>query len=114
MKPRGEVLPLARQVSCSIFFPGSFQVLDTLHLARCWKAQTGADVENLKLETLAKYFSIAHDNAHDALADVRVNAKVARCLLEATGAVDGCWAKSGAEDEDPKTSPGIPHIYPAD
>lgn len=59
-----------------IFFPGSFQVIDTLHLARWVLA---GQVEDFKLGTLAEHFKIPTPT-HDALADVRVTVEVARML----------------------------------
>ncbi len=66
----------------NLFFPGSFQVLDTLHLAR-W-AYRNAAIENLKLETLAREAGYHLPGAHDALADVRANIEIARFLLAKT------------------------------
>lgn len=60
-----------------MFFPGSFQVLDTLHLAR-WAL--AGQIEDFKLETLANHFGIPTPDAHDALADVRTTVEVARLL----------------------------------
>ena len=67
----------------SRFLPADcFQPLDTLQLA-IWKfADTEDRPENLKLGTLAEYFGIESEGAHDALADVRVNVQVAQRLWE--------------------------------
>lgn len=64
------------------FFPGWYLTLDTLQLARWWVHITGANVENLKLPTLAAHFGMEY-GAHDALADVRANVDVARELVGA-------------------------------
>lgn len=74
----------------SIFFPGSFSVLDTLSLARWWNRSLPTDgcdkgrPDNLKLGTLAERLRIELD-AHDALDDVRATVAVAKHLLEAIG-----------------------------
>lgn len=65
------------------FCVGTFQVLDTYSLALWWRALLPAveRPENLRLPTLAAHFGIEHPEAHDALADVRVNVEVAKRLL---------------------------------
>lgn len=51
--------------------------LDTLQLA-LWHFQcAGIKPENFQLSTIAKYFGIDADGAHDALADVRLCARIA-------------------------------------
>lgn len=61
------------------FFPAWPIPLDTLQLARWWVHLTGAEIENLKLETLAAHFGMSYE-AHDALADVRINVAVAQAI----------------------------------
>lgn len=65
-----------------VFFPGGFGGLDTLHLARWVFFQQSRKPDDFKLETLAKWFEIETPDAHDALADVRVNIEVCQHLLE--------------------------------
>lgn len=64
------------------FFPFSYQTPDTLQLAM-WFFDLQPSLErpaNLKLTTLAEYFAIATDGAHDALTDVRLSAAVALAI----------------------------------
>lgn len=48
------------------------QVVDTLNLSR----KLIKDVQNYKLPTLAKYFSIAHADSHEALVDAEVTGQL--------------------------------------
>lgn len=77
------------QAACSrenLFLPLAYSpVLDTLHL--CWadqllngKRSKLSDVKNFKLSTVAEALGIETENAHDALADVRMSIKIARVL----------------------------------
>ncbi|MCR5202658.1 MAG: DUF1351 domain-containing protein [Lachnospiraceae bacterium] len=50
------------------------QYFDTRDYAKQFKEKYNLD--NIKLETLSKYFGIEHDNAHRAWADAEANAKV--------------------------------------
>jgi len=70
--------------SLNRFCPAEFRVLDTLQLA-LWAQYRGEleGIEDLKLQTLGKHFGLeVEGEAHDALADVRLNAAVAYKLLE--------------------------------
>lgn len=59
-------------------------VRDVLQRALWWFEETGAArPENLKLTTLAAYFGIPSDGAHDALADARLAFKVAEAIRNA-------------------------------
>lgn len=73
----------------ALFLPAAFMTLDTLQLASWWQVvllSSGVrPPPNLKLSTLAAYFGHPIDGAHDALADVRASARVARQLLETFG-----------------------------
>ena len=62
--------------------PASFEVLDTLHLARWLRSLGALNPEDLRLGSLAKEFDIEEILAHDALGDVRVTARVAQALTK--------------------------------
>lgn len=67
------------------FFPVEFRCLDTLQLA-CWVDATergvAVDAQSLSLQGLRERFGIpAAGEAHDALADVKVNIEVCQRLL---------------------------------
>jgi len=62
------------------FLPASFQVLDTLQLALWHGAQPGAAFRSYKLSVLCSELGIDSAGAHDALADVRMCAKLAKAL----------------------------------
>lgn len=69
-----------RQMFGVNFFPFSYHAKDTLQRA-LWYFDEHPDVErpaSLKLTILCQYFGIACDGAHDALADVRMAAALAR------------------------------------
>ena len=61
-----------------LFLPASFKVLDPLGLAEFCLP----DLENHKLETVAKHFGVHREDAHDALADVYMLIDVTRRLEE--------------------------------
>jgi DNA polymerase III epsilon subunit-like protein len=61
------------------FLPAHPQVLDTLQLA-LWKTKAG--FKSYKLADLCAHFGIETAGAHDALADVRMCAKLARQLMK--------------------------------
>lgn len=62
------------------FFPASYRILDTLQLAM-WTFHGIADgPKDFKLTTVAEYLGIAVENAHDALADVRMSHRIAQEL----------------------------------
>ncbi len=64
----------------------SWQGIDTLAQATWMRIFTqGFNPDNLQLPTLSKYFGVPHEDAHDALGDVRANVLVARAMLEALG-----------------------------
>jgi len=57
------------------------RVLDTMQLAMWWFQMRGEQPDNYKLGTLCRYFGIpVGDEAHDALADVRMTVQLARYL----------------------------------
>lgn len=63
------------------FLPASFQVLDTLQLALWYFEHREDRPENLRLETLVKWFGIEVPGAaHDALYDVHASAMIARAM----------------------------------
>jgi len=64
------------------FLPAAaFEALDTLDLGR-WRTLLRGDApKDHKLGTLCAYYGIELDQAHDALADVRATAQLARVLL---------------------------------
>jgi len=66
------------------FLPGYFRVLCTSQLAQWHFYNHPNPPENMKLGTLCRYFGVhlSEQAAHDALADVRANVKLARVLLE--------------------------------
>lgn len=64
------------------FFPFSYHAKDTLQRA-LWYFDENPQVQrpaSLKLGVLCEYFGIAIDGAHDALADVRMSAALARAI----------------------------------
>ncbi len=61
-----------------IFMPAAVQVMDTLQLAM-WNKRT---FENLRLTTIAAALGMDVGGAHDALADVRLCAGIAKRLTE--------------------------------
>ena len=76
-------LPRLRQMFGASFFPFSYHVKDTLQRA-LWYFDEHPDVprpENLKLGTLCAAVGISIDGAHDALADVRMSAALARAFM---------------------------------
>lgn len=75
-------MPFLRRLYRREFLPAAFLSLDTLQLANWWRRVSAPDIENLKLATLAEYFGVSSEGAHDALVDVHINIKVARRLLE--------------------------------
>jgi len=71
----------------STFFPFSYHTKDTLQRA-LWYFDENPELvrpASLKLSVLAEYFGISSDGAHDALADVRLSAGVARAIRKAEG-----------------------------
>lgn len=75
-------LPRLRQMYGTGFFPYSYHVKDTLQRA-LWYFDEHPEVkrpENLKLGTLCATMGICIDGAHDALADVRMSAALARAF----------------------------------
>lgn len=60
------------------FLPAHPQVMDTLQLALWF---TGGSLGSYKLADLCADYGIESAGAHDALADVRMCAQLARCLL---------------------------------
>lgn len=67
------------------FLPADMRVLDTLQRAM-WHFHESKQIvtpADMKLSTLANYFGVAADGAHDALADVRMNVAIYKALLAA-------------------------------
>lgn len=75
--------PRLKALYGSQFCPCSFHVRDVMQRAMFWFDEHGERPENLKLSSVCKHFGINCDNAHDALADVRMTAALARKLKEA-------------------------------
>lgn len=65
------------------FMPAGYRVLCTLQLAQWHFYNHASPPSNMKLGTLCNLFGISlpPDEAHDALADVRANVKLARLLI---------------------------------
>jgi len=67
-----------------VFNPGHYLALDTMHLA-LWihgGRLASGELANVKLQTLADYYRIQrHGEAHTALSDVKVNARVAEWMV---------------------------------
>ncbi|MCA1625996.1 MAG: hypothetical protein LC778_19810 [Acidobacteria bacterium] len=61
--------------------PASFHVMDTLHLAFWFSFISGNSPVDLKLTSCAAWCGISCEEAHDALADVRFSAAVARTII---------------------------------
>ena len=74
--------PRLRAMFGSQFTPWSHQIRDVLQRALFWfdEHPDAVKPENYKLSTVAAYFGIAVDGAHDALADARMCAKLAEVL----------------------------------
>ncbi len=75
-------LPRIRSMFDGSFFPFSYHTKDTLQRAM-WYFDENPTVkrpESLKLSVLCDYFGIRTDGAHDALADVRMSAALARAI----------------------------------
>jgi DNA polymerase III alpha subunit (gram-positive type) len=63
------------------FVPAAlFEALDTLALARWVSRLSGVKPKSHKLGDLCEWLGIAHEDAHDALGDVRATAKLAQEL----------------------------------
>lgn len=74
-------LPRLRQMFGTQFFPFSYHVYDVLQRVLFWFDENpGAKPESLKLTTVCQYFGIETDEAHDALADVRLTAALRQRL----------------------------------
>ncbi len=78
-------LPRLRGMFGENFFPFSYHVKDTLQRA-LWFFDEHPELTrppSLKLSVLCEYFGIVTAGAHDALADVRMSAAIARAFAEA-------------------------------
>ena len=67
-----------------VFYPGSYLALCTVQKAD-WFFRDNQGLtppENLKLETLARYFDLDHQPDHSALNDVRATIELARVIAE--------------------------------
>ena len=77
-------LPRLRQLFGENFFPFSYHVKDTLQRA-LWFYEEHPEVkrpESLKLSVLCESFGICVDGAHEALADVRMSAAIAKAFMK--------------------------------
>ena len=73
--------PRLRRMYRERFIPAHPMALDTLQLAMWhWHGNSKAP-ENLRLETIMKFLGVEFDGAHDALADVRAAANLAKILV---------------------------------
>ena len=77
-------LPRLKALFGSEFFPCSYLVRDVLQRVLFYfdERPMVAQPENFKLSTIAEYFHLSTDGAHDALADARLSAAIARLLAE--------------------------------
>lgn len=75
--------PRLRQMFGASFFPCEFLVRDVLQVALFYFDSRDDKPENFKLATVARYFGFSVENAHDALADVRLTVAVHLALKEA-------------------------------
>jgi DNA polymerase III epsilon subunit-like protein len=75
-------LPRLRELFGTAFFPCSYHVRDILQRAMFWYDEHPEEKrpESLKLGTVCAYFGIEVDGAHDALADARMTAALAKRL----------------------------------
>lgn len=75
-------LPILQRMFGTSFFPFSYHVKDTLQRALFYfdEHPEVKRPENLKLSTLCEAMGISIDGAHDALADVRMSAALARAF----------------------------------
>lgn len=73
--------PRLQAACCDMFLPADFHVLDTLQAALWHCTASGNWPENLRLTTLCDHFGIDTSGAHDALADCRMTARLARHLM---------------------------------
>ncbi len=71
---------------CGVFFPCSFHIRDVLQRAMWFVDESKLEKppENLKLGTMCEYFGINIDGAHDALADCRLTAELAKRMRAPT------------------------------
>ncbi len=75
-------MPRLRALFGTQFLPAEYLVRDVLQRVLYWfdEHPSAPMPENFKLSTIAAYFGIAVDGAHDALADARMAGKIAeRC-----------------------------------
>lgn len=74
--------PRLKAMYGSSFLPCSYHVRDVLQRAMAWFDEHGSAErpKNLKLSTVCEYFKIDSAGAHEALADVRLTAALARRL----------------------------------
>lgn len=70
------------------FLPADPRVRCTCQRAMWWFDERGLAPDDYKLSTLATYFGLPVDGAHDALADVRLT-------IELSKAMDPRWPRSG-------------------
>lgn len=76
-------MPRLYEMFGDIFTPWERRVRDVFQRVLFWSDETGTELENYKLPTVATHFGIATDGAHGALADARMCAAVARAIREA-------------------------------
>jgi DNA polymerase III epsilon subunit-like protein len=65
-----------------LFLPADYKALDTFPLSLWYEELYHVDFGGNRLTQLAEYFEIDTENAHDALADVRMTAKVAEKMFK--------------------------------
>jgi DNA polymerase III epsilon subunit-like protein len=78
----------AMYIRAGLFLGADPRVLDTMQLAMWWFHQRRTEPENYKLGPLCQYFGISvGEDAHDALADVRLTVQLAKVLVAEGAAI---------------------------
>lgn len=65
-----------------IWLAASFIPRDTMQLAQYYQLLTGTKFPDLKLTTIANYFGVEEEDAHDALVDVRMTHNIEIAMLD--------------------------------
>lgn len=64
-----------------VFLPAHPMMLDVMQLVLWWAHENPTHkLENFRLESVAPYFDIQHEQAHDALCDVRATAQIGELM----------------------------------